>query len=104
MQRKNHETGLKCPIGRMIPGNHLFPWSLRQTILYSPGKEPTAMTGKSTFMFTCIPNRRYLRFNRALLAFQLSLVWRTIRPYLGCNQALLATHPQPAVKQGDMEG
>ena len=60
--------------------------------------------GKLRLMFTCIPNRRYLRFNRALLTFQLSLVWRAIRPYLDCNQALLATHPQPAVKQGDMEG
>ena len=60
--------------------------------------------GNFRLMFTCIPNRRYLRFNRALLAFQLSLVWRAIRPYLDCNQALLATHPQPAVKQGDMEG
>lgn len=111
MQRKNHETELKCPIGRMIPGNHLFPWSLRQTILYSPGKSVLFSgqgggrhDGKFRLMFTCIPNRRYLRFNRALLAFQLSLVWRTIRPYLDCNQALLATHLQPAVKQGDMEG
>lgn len=43
--------------------------------------------GKFHLMFTCIPNRRYLRFNRALLAFQLSLVWRAIRPYLQriCN-------------------
>ena len=111
MQRKNHETELKCPIGRMIPGNHLFPWSLRQTILYSPSKSVLFSgqgggrhAGKLRLMFTCIPNRRYLRFNRALLAFQLSLVWRAIRPYLDCNQALLAAHLQPAVKQGDMEG
>ena len=70
MQRKNHETELKCPIGRMIPGNHLFPWSLRQTILYSPGKEPAAMQGISA---SCSP------------AFRTGVTCVSIGPYLRSN-------------------
>lgn len=70
MQRKNHETELKCPIGRMIPGNHLFPWSLRQTILYSPGKEAAAMQGNST---SCSP------------AFRTGVTCVSIGPYLRSN-------------------
>ncbi|AXV50388.1 hypothetical protein DYJ25_11395 [Prevotella denticola] len=77
MQRKNHETELKCPIGRMIPGNHLFPWSLCQTILYSPGKsvlfpgkEPAAMQGISA---SCSP------------AFRTGVTCVSIGPYLRSN-------------------
>lgn len=77
MQRKNHETELKCPIGRMIPGNHLFPWSLCQTILYSPdksvlfpGKEAAAMQGISA---SCSP------------AFRTGVTCVSIGPYLRSN-------------------
>ena len=86
------------------PGLCVRPFcTVRANPFFFSGQGGGRHAGNFRLMFTCIPNRRYLRFNRALLAFQLSLVYHAIRPYLDGNQALLAAHLQPAVKQGDME-
>lgn len=89
MQRKNHETGLKCPIGRMIPGNHLFPWSLRQTILYSPGKSVLFFRARRRPPCREFPPHVHLHSEQALPAFQSGLTCVPTKPCLACNQALL---------------
>ena len=89
MQRKNHETELKCPIGRMIPGNHLFPWSLCQTILYSPGKSVLFFRARRRPPCREFPPHVHLHSEQALPAFQSGLTCVPTKPCLACNQALL---------------